>query len=162
MVGLKPSKVLSWAFKSEIVSPQLRKRLAPVDSPPPAAVESIGDQFLMAPLDVLNTGEEPLPSTTAEALIHASTTAEHAEQLGLPRITTDNAAQHPPPSLNAFRTAAARAPADSKPAVWFWQMTGNEWPRDGHSFELEKKRHRRMVRCSAKKSTMVWIPFEVM
>ena len=60
-------------------------------------------------------------------------------------ISAANAKQHPPPSLNSFRTAAARAPANSKPALWFWQMTGDEWPRDGHSFDIEKKRHRRMV-----------------
>ena len=63
----------------------------------------------------------------------------------LPRITADNAAQHPPPSLIRFRTAAARAPANSEPALWFWQMTGDEWPRDGKSFDIQKKRHRRMV-----------------
>ena len=97
--------------------------------------------------DVLGIAVELL-STTAlqeQTAVDATTTAEHAARLGLPRISTENAAQHPPPSLNAFRTAAARAPANSVPALWFWQMTGEAWPRDGHSFDVQKKRHRRMV-----------------
>ena len=97
--------------------------------------------------DVLGIAEELL-STTAlqeQSAVDATTTAEHAARLGLPRISTENAAQHPPPSLNAFRTAAARAPANSVPALWFWQMTGEAWPRDGYSFDVQKKRHRRMV-----------------
>ena len=89
-----------------------------------------------------------LTSTIAlqeQPAVDAATSAEHAARLGLPRITAENAAQHPPPSLNTFRTAAARAPANSVPALWYWQMTGDEWSRDGHSFDIEKKRHRRMV-----------------
>ena len=100
--------------------------------------------------DVLGMGEQQLFSTTVQEQPSAdgSTTAEHAARLSLPRITAENAAQHPPPSLNSFRTAAARAPANSAPALWFWQMTGDEWPLDGHSFDIEKKRHRRMVRVA--------------
>ena len=97
--------------------------------------------------DVLSMSVE-LTSTTAlqeQPAVDAATTAEHAARLYLPRITSENASQHPPPSLNRFRSAAARAPANSVPALWYWQMTGDEWPRDGHSFDIEKKRHRRMV-----------------
>ena len=109
----------------------------------PSARSALGD----VSNDMLHTSAQ-LPSTTAlqeQPAVDASTTAEHAARLGLPSITTDNAAQHLPPSLNSFRTAAARAPANSVPALWFWQMTGDEWPRDGKSFDIEKKRHRRMV-----------------
>ena len=61
-----------------------------------------------------------------------------------PRITHANAADFPPPSLNAFRTDAARAPADCAPARWFKQMTGGEWDRTSHCYEVEKKRWRRL------------------
>ena len=91
---------------------------------------------------------EQLCSTTAlqeHPAVDAATTAAHAAWLGLPRITATNAAQHPPPDLNKFRSAAARAPANSVPALWYWQTTGDEWPRDGRSFDVAKKRHRRMV-----------------
>ena len=82
-----------------------------------------------------------VPQTPSSGL----TTTEHALRLDLPRIDATNAARYPPADLNKFRAATARAPADSAPALWFWQMTGDEWPRDGHSYELAKKRHRRMV-----------------
>ena len=97
--------------------------------------------------NVLDMSEVAL-STTAlqeQPAVDSLTTAEHAARLNLPRITAESAAQHPPPSLNNFRTPAARAPANSVPALWFWQMTGEEWLRDGHSFDIEKKHHRRMV-----------------
>ena len=42
-----------------------------------------------------------------------------------PRLTLTNAAAYPPPSLNAYRTAASRG-AGSAPAIWFMQMTGAE------------------------------------
>ena len=70
--------------------------------------------------------------------------AAHAARRGLPRIVAANASSYPPPSLNKFRTTAARAPADSAPALWYWQMTGGEWPRDGHSYELAKFAWRRI------------------
>ena len=97
--------------------------------------------------NVLGMSEEALATTALQEqpAVDAAPTAEHAARLGLPRITAENAAQHPPPSLNNFRTAAARAPANSEPALWYWQMTGDEWLRDGHSFDIEKKRQRRMV-----------------
>ena len=65
--------------------------------------------------------------------------------MSAPRIACSNAADYPPPSLNAYRTAASRAPADSPPAVWFKQMTGREWDRQSKSYDLEKKRWRRMA-----------------
>ena len=80
---------------------------------------------------------EPPPAACESA-------AAHAARRCLPRIVTANAASYPPPSLNNFRTAAARAPADSAPALWYWQLTGEEWQRDGHSYELAKKAWRRM------------------
>ena len=88
------------------------------------------------------TGEEQLASAAQQVqpADDAMTTAEHAARLSLPRISAENAAQHPPPSLHDFRRASARAPANSVPALWFWQMTGEEWLRDGHSFDIEKKR----------------------
>ena len=62
----------------------------------------------------------------------------------LPPITHDNAAAYQPPDLRPFRSAASRT-ADSAPALWYKQMTGAEWDGGGHSYELEKKRHRRML-----------------
>ena len=73
------------------------------------------------------------------------TELEAPVSLDLPRIVASNAATYPPPSLNSFRTAAARAPANSAPACWYWQLTGDEWQRDGHSYELAKKRYKRML-----------------
>ena len=61
-----------------------------------------------------------------------------------PRITDVNAADYPPPSLNAFRTAASRGPS-SAPAVWFNQMTGSAWDCQAKSFDTETKRWRRMA-----------------
>jgi hypothetical protein len=72
----------------------------------------------------------------------AAAAAAPLEQL--PPITHDNAAAYPPPDLRPFRSAASRT-ADSAPALWFKQMTGAEWDGGGHSYELEKKRHRRML-----------------
>ena len=79
----------------------------------------------------------PPPPTAREA------TASHAVPRSLPRIVAANATSHPPPSLNSCRTAAARGP-DSAPALWYWQLTGEEWLGDSHSYELAKKRWRRM------------------
>jgi len=62
----------------------------------------------------------------------------------LPRITNQNAADYPPPSLNSYRTAASRAPS-SAPAIWFKQMTGSAWDCQAKSFDMEKKRWRRMA-----------------
>ena len=69
----------------------------------------------------------------------------HAQRRGLLPITERNASQYPPPSLNKFRTKASRAPGDCKPALWYWQMTTEEWDRDGHSYELAKKQWRRLL-----------------
>ena len=63
----------------------------------------------------------------------------------LPRICSNNASAYPPPSLNDFRTDELREPDDCAPALWYWQMTGGTWDRQGHSYELEKKRYRRLV-----------------
>lgn len=86
---------------------------------------------------------EPQPVTRETAC--GETAASHAVRRGLPRIVAANAASYPPPSLNSFRTEAARAPADSAPALWYWQLTGDEWQRDGHGYELAKKSYRRML-----------------
>ena len=56
-----------------------------------------------------------------------------------------NASEHPPPSLNAYKTAASRAPTDCEPAVWYRKMMGAEWDRLGHSYEIAKKRYRRQL-----------------
>ena len=76
---------------------------------------------------------------------NAARAAAHAERLGLPRISPENAAAYPPPSLNAFRKPESRQPDDSAPALWYYQMTGCDWDRAGHSYDLEKKRHQRML-----------------
>ena len=79
-----------------------------------------------------------------------SSTADHAERLGRPRLDVSNADSWLPPSLNGYRSAAARDPADCEPALWYWQMTGRDWDRSvpdhgSHAYELEKKRHRRFL-----------------
>ena len=48
-------------------------------------------------------------------------------------------------SLNNFRTAESRAAGDCAPAVWYQQMTGDDWGRDGQSFDVAKKRYRRLL-----------------
>ena len=100
---------------------------------------------------VLNDGASVAaapPPTTLEVLqpppAASDSASAHAAQLGLPRIVASNAASYPPPSLHSFRTAAERAPADAAPALWYWQLTGDEWRRDGHTYELAKKVWRRM------------------
>ena len=91
-----------------------------------------------------------------------TTTAELAARAGLPRIVpsrpnseeypigTDaqaltcirvspfcvNAAKYPPPSLDRFRTAASREPADAAPVLWYWQMTGKTWDRKTYSYRV--------------------------
>ena len=90
-------------------------------------------------------------------LVAALTTAELAARAGLPRIEimtvsergydnkiSLNAAQFPPPSLNSFRTAASRAPADAAPVLWYWQMTGVDWDRETASYQRETKLHWRV------------------
>ena len=88
---------------------------------------------------------QPATSKAASAKAASALACEHAERLGLPRISSANAAAYPPPSLKQFRTLAARKAADAPPAIWYWQMTGLEWARDRHTYELEKKRYRRLV-----------------
>ena len=104
--------------------------------------------------DVSNGGDNPndnccvrmeQQATVAQMATTELTTADHALRLGLPRIDATNAAQYPPADLHKCRAASTRAPADSSPALWFWQMTGDEWSRDGHSYDVAKKRYRRMV-----------------
>ena len=75
----------------------------------------------------------------------AALAASHAARLGLPYITPLNADAYPPPSLNSFRSAASRAPDDSPPVLWFWQMTEKDWDRQGHSYEVQKKQYRRLL-----------------
>ena len=75
----------------------------------------------------------------------AALAASHAARLGLPYITQANADAYPPPSLNKFRSAASRAPDDSPPVLWFWQMTEKDWDRQGHSYDVQKKQHRRLL-----------------
>ena len=70
----------------------------------------------------------------------------HAERLGLPPITERNASAYPPPSLKKFQSAASREPADSPPALWYWQMTTQEWEdRDSESYKKAKDQHRNML-----------------
>ena len=92
---------------------------------------------------------QPATSKAASAKAASALACEHAERLGLPRISSANAAAYPPPSLNEFRTEAARKAADAPPAIWYWQMTGLEWARDSRTYELEKKRYRRLVEDKA-------------
>ena len=71
------------------------------------------------------------------------TVAVYAERAGLPRILprvadypSENAAQYPPPSLDKFRTKESRAPVNAAPMLWYWQMTGKEWNRESHSYQV--------------------------
>ena len=90
----------------------------------------------------------------------AEETAAHERDLSLPpgpvdsgmpavRITLANAADYPPPSLNAYRTDASRAAADSGPRVWFMQFAGTEWDGKGHSYSLARQRWSRMADTKA-------------
>ena len=63
----------------------------------------------------------------------------------LERITQLNAAHFPPPSLKDFLGAAARGPL-SRPARWYWQMTGDvDWDRAGASYKKQTDIWRGMV-----------------
>ena len=79
------------------------------------------------------------------AMQHMQTSEAHAEHLGLPPITERNASRYPPPSLKSFQSAASRAPHDAPPALWYWQMTTEEWDRGSRSYELAKKQYRRLL-----------------
>ena len=72
--------------------------------------------------------------------------------MSAPWITPSNAADYPPPSLNAYRTDASRAAADCAPVVWFKQMTGKEWDRQGRSYDCERKRYSRMMADSTSRA----------
>ena len=61
---------------------------------------------------------------------------DYRDKLTQRGYVVNNAAQYPPPSLNKFRTAASRAPADAPPCLWYWQMTGNEWDRKSRSYQV--------------------------
>lgn len=64
----------------------------------------------------------------------------------LPRIEHFNVATYPPPDLGKCRSAASRT-AGSEPALWYKQMTGEDWAGDGHSYDVARKRWRRMEAC---------------
>ena len=83
-------------------------------------------------------------STAADENADAQLMGAPAAAQPAPRINATNAAAFMPPSLNCFRSAVSRA-ADSAPAIWYQQMTGRTWDCDSHSYELEKKRHRRLL-----------------
>ena len=57
-----------------------------------------------------------------------------------------NAVLFPPPSLDKFRTAASRAPADAAPVLWYWQMTGETWDRQTHSYRVCFRWHLKLCR----------------
>ena len=85
-----------------------------------------------------------LPSNTPAAAdtiqLQLVRAAGHAERLGLPRISAENASAYAPPLLKGSRDSD-----DSAPALWYWQMTGRDWDRSSHSFGLEKKRYTRLL-----------------
>ena len=101
------------------------------------------------------------------------TTAELAARAGLPRIRQEqnvellrirkeanlagrhrqglvqnNAAAYPPPRLNKFRSAAAPAPADAPPVLWYWQMTGAEWDRESRSYQARRLTDQTQKECT--------------
>lgn len=82
-------------------------------------------------------------TTIAQAA--SSRAAAHAIRLGLPRIDANNAATYPPVDLRLYRAADTRARDDCAPSLWYWQMTGKDWDREGKSYEHEKKRHKRLA-----------------
>ena len=70
--------------------------------------------------------------------MHQPAAPHHARQ-------RTHAAENQPPSLKRYRTAESHA-AGSAPALWFQAMTGDAWdPPTPHSYEVAKKRHRRML-----------------
>ena len=62
---------------------------------------------------------------------------EPSQQQGarnMPRLDPSNAAQYPAPSLGRMRgknKLAVRNADDGEPAIWYWQVTGGRWDRDG-------------------------------
>ena len=63
----------------------------------------------------------------------------------LPHITSENAERFPPPDLRKFKKRS-RGPR-SAPALWFRQMTGEEWKGSDkeHRYVLGKNRWRHMT-----------------
>ena len=52
----------------------------------------------------------------------------------MPRLDPSNAAQYPAPSLGRMRgknKLAVRNADDGEPAIWYWEVTGGRWDRDG-------------------------------
>ena len=63
----------------------------------------------------------------------------------LPRITKANAADFDPPPLTDFMAASSRGPG-SRPANWYWQMTGDmNWDRQSASYQKQTKKWRGWV-----------------
>ena len=92
------------------------------------------------------------PSDAAPAMASTAAAAAHAARLGLPRIhTRDDALQHEPPSLDAYRAAASREPDDCAPALWYWQMTGLDWDRQTRTYRLQRMRHERLAASDAQR-----------
>ena len=60
----------------------------------------------------------------------------------LPRIDKTNAERYPMPDLKRYKGAAQRQ-LDSKPALWYWQMTGGDWDGEAQSYSLATKKYRR-------------------
>ena len=57
-----------------------------------------------------------------------------AAKAGRPRLDHENAKDWKPPDLNKLRgqnKRKARDADDGEPMLWFWQMDGRRWGRDG-------------------------------
>ena len=78
-----------------------------------------------------DTAGDALPTASIEA-----TPQRHSSWLaldGVTRITAANAHHIQKPSLNSYRDKARRT-ADSKPALFYRQLTGEQWDGENRSY----------------------------
>ena len=78
-----------------------------------------------------------------------ATTSRAAAAAALPPLDTQNAAQYPPPPLSGFRGAAKKSKrnaSDGPPALWYFQMTGRDWDREGSSYNTACDAYRRLCK----------------
>jgi hypothetical protein len=82
----------------------------------------------------------------AESMVATVHAAAHAERLGKPPITPFNAEHYPPPSLHEYR-GESRLADDAPPVLWYFQMTGEDWDREGKTYNVVHEQYKRLAVC---------------
>jgi hypothetical protein len=85
-------------------------------------------------MDDVGNAEVRVPSLADEEKLSLQRTIAAAAARNLPRLDSSNAAQYVAPPLGKLRgkkKLAERNGDDGEPAIWYWQVTGARWDRDG-------------------------------